>query len=60
MYTQSQYGKFVVKTIAYNQNFVVHRYGQDLFEIAMLLLDLQVIEWIVLHSECMQKGMNSV
>lgn len=41
----------MVKTVAYNQNFGICRCEQGLFEIAVLLLDLQVIARIVLHSD---------
>ena len=41
----------MVKAVACNINFGIHRCGQDLFEIAMLLWDLQVIAIEVWHSE---------
>lgn len=41
----------MVKTVANNQNFGICTCGQGLFEILMLLLDLQVIARIVLRSD---------
>lgn len=41
----------MVKAVAYKQDFGIHRCRQDLFQTAMLLLDLQVIARIVLYSE---------